>query len=142
MSGRIVVGYDGSAAAHDALRWAADEARRRQATLEAVSAWEIPITAGVVLVDLADDAELAAKQRLADALAALDLPADMPVETYVLEGAAGPLLTRVARGADLLVVGSRGHGGFSGLLLGSVSSYCAHHATCPVVILRHTGGRQ
>ena len=137
MSGRIVVGYDGSAAAQDALRWAADEAQRRRATLAVASAWEIPIAAGMVIVELADDAEQAAKQRLADAPEALGLPAELRVETFVPEGPAGPLLVRAAEGADLLVVGSRGHGGLSGLLLGSVSGYCAHHATCPVVILRH-----
>ena len=63
------------------------------------------------------------------------------IERRVVEGAPGAVLVEESRGADLLVVGSRGHGGFAGLLLGSVSQQCAHHAECPVVIVRAPSGR-
>ena len=61
---------------------------------------------------------------------------EVPIEKIVVEGAAAEILVEESEGADLLVVGSRGHGGFAGLLLGSVSQQCAHHAACPVVIIR------
>jgi nucleotide-binding universal stress UspA family protein len=63
---------------------------------------------------------------------------DVAVERKAVEGMAAQVLVDEAAGADLLVVGSRGHGGFAGLLLGSVSQQCAHHASCPVVIIRTT----
>jgi nucleotide-binding universal stress UspA family protein len=66
---------------------------------------------------------------------------DIRIERRVVEGAAAAVLVEESRGADLLVVGSRGHGGFAQLLLGSVSQQCAHHAECPVVIVRPRSGR-
>jgi nucleotide-binding universal stress UspA family protein len=65
---------------------------------------------------------------------------DVEIERRVIEGAAAAVLVEESRGADLLVVGSRGHGGFAQLLLGSVSQQCAHHAECPVVIVRPRAG--
>ena len=62
---------------------------------------------------------------------------DLEIETRTVEGQAADVLVQAGHGADLLVVGSRGMGGFAELLLGSVSQQCAHHATCPVVIVRH-----
>ena len=61
---------------------------------------------------------------------------EVEVRPRVVEGRAGPVLVAAAEGADLLVVGCRGHGGLAGTLLGSVGQYCAHHAACPVVIMR------
>ena len=65
-------------------------------------------------------------------------PGGVDIERRVVVGAPGAVLVAESREADLLVVGSRGHGGFAGLLLGSVSQQCAHHAACPVVIVPHT----
>jgi nucleotide-binding universal stress UspA family protein len=65
---------------------------------------------------------------------------DVNVERRVVEGAPAAVLVDESRDADLLVVGSRGRGGFAQLLLGSVSQQCAHHANCPVVIVRSNGG--
>ncbi len=138
---RIVVGVDGSPASQAALRWALDEAALRKAAVVAVSAWTYPY-----LGDLSylanrgidpDELSAAAKARLTEAVAAAGpAPDGVTVEETVREGPAAGVLLEEADGATMLVVGSRGHGGFSGLLLGSVSQQCAHHAPCPIVIVR------
>lgn len=137
---RIVVGIDGSDHAKEALRWALEEARLRGATLRVVNAWTAPVYVGYAAVsgavldpalfkDAADEQiETAVKEILGDAT-------DVPVERKTVEGTAASVLVEEAEGADLLVVGSRGHGGFAGLLLGSVSQQCAQHSLCPVVIV-------
>jgi len=143
MSGRIVVGVDGSDTARFAARWAAHEARRRGAVLEMVCAWEVPTNTsgtGYVLAtdDLVEGLVRNAEETLAAAGETVRLEAgQIPVETRALEGPAVRVLLEASKGADLLVLGSRGLGGFRELLLGSVSQHCAHHATCPVVIVRH-----
>ena len=88
-------------------------------------------------LDDSDWSDIAAKE-LADAISET-VSSDSPVKisTSVQEGNAAQVLLEAADGADLLVVGSRGHGGFTGALLGSVSQHCAHHAPCPLVIVRH-----
>jgi nucleotide-binding universal stress UspA family protein len=144
MSGRIVVGVDGSETARAATRWAAREARLRGAKLELVSAWEIPMytySFAIVQVpeDLGKELQREAEDRLAEALDQVRAVAgDIEVDTTAMEGQAAHVLLRASSSADMLVVGSRGLGGFRELLLGSVSQQCAHHATCPVVIVRHT----
>jgi nucleotide-binding universal stress UspA family protein len=138
--GRIVVGVDDSAEADAALRWALDEARLRQATLEIVHTWVFPaigeVSGGAVstLVSDLEQAATALLDRVVDPVVGGD--PGVKVERRVLEGAAAGVLVEVAAGADLLVVGSRGRGGFVGLLLGSVAQQCVHHATCPVVVVR------
>ncbi|MFN0090752.1 MAG: universal stress protein [Acidimicrobiales bacterium] len=139
--GRIVVGVDGSEHSVAALRWAVEEAKLRNAQVEAVISWQYPVYAadpiGATAISSLDP-ELVrdgARRALEEAIAAADAgPA--PVTPVVLEGSAGHALIETARGAELLVVGSRGHGGFAGLLLGSVSTQCVHHAPCPVVVVR------
>jgi nucleotide-binding universal stress UspA family protein len=135
---RIVVGVDGSQASLRALRWALDEARRRGATLEVVHAWHVP-NAGAYLdfigyLDVAafeDDARRVVDQALtAENVAGLSW-----VEPIIVQDSAARALLDIAKGADLVVVGSRGRGGFTGLLLGSVSQQVAHHTPCPVVIV-------
>ncbi|HEU4449034.1 MAG TPA: universal stress protein [Gaiellaceae bacterium] len=150
---RIVAGVDGSPGAAAALRWALDEARLRGATLHVVHAWRLPLYAaapeaafaGVTPASERLDAEVEAVLAeqasgvVDDAVASLeresggDLGVELRVEA-VRGPAAGVLLERAA-GADALVVGSRGHGGFAGLLLGSVSQQCVQHAPCPVVVV-------
>lgn len=134
---RIVVGVDGSQAAREALRWAIDEARRRDATVEAVYAWHQPFMAGYMMegeLDLGHYEEEA--QKILDtAVDAVKDGAGVTIERKLVAGSAAGALVDEAKGAALLVVGSRGRGGFSGLLLGSVSQQAAHHAPCPVVII-------
>jgi nucleotide-binding universal stress UspA family protein len=134
---RIVVGTDGSEGARAALRFAVEEARLRSAKLEAVYAWHYPALALTAPVPATYDDELeeSAKELLQTALDGIDT-SGVEVDRELVRGPAASALTELAKGADLLVVGSRGHGGFKGLLLGSVSQQCAHHAPCPVVIVR------
>jgi nucleotide-binding universal stress UspA family protein len=141
---RIVVGVDDSPAAAAALRWALDEARLRGTTLEVVHTWQFPAVSelpGGAVDQLITDLQHVAGEVLDKVVneTAGDDPG-VEVTRRVLEGAPGRVLTEAAAGADLLVVGSRGRGGFAGLLLGSVAQQCAHHAPCPVVVIR--GARQ
>lgn len=136
--GTIVVGVDGSACSHDALRWAVDEASRRQVVVEAVYAWTFPYVLPVA-GRMASDARWreAADRKLGGMLETeLMGRSDVQVIPRVMEGPAAPTLLDAASGADLLVVGHRGLGGFAGLVLGSVSHQCVHHAGCPVVVVR------
>jgi nucleotide-binding universal stress UspA family protein len=141
---RIVVGVDGSDASKDALRWAVEEGRLRSAPVVAVHAWLVPVppvdVTPVPHVDL-----VGAVARFAEAAARLigsavaevvggDTTVD--VEPVAVEAPPESALLEAARGAALLVVGSRGDGGVGALLLGSVSEHVAHHAPCPVVIHR------
>ncbi|MFJ8162515.1 universal stress protein [Streptomyces sp. NPDC096136] len=133
---RIVVGVDGSEPSRKALRWALAQARRQNAAVEAVTGWTIPATSSFVPVP-ASDLEAAARQALAHAVDQERHTApEVPLNTHIVLGHPAQLLVDTANGADLLVVGSRGLGGFTGTLLGSVSRYCVEHATCPVVVMR------
>jgi nucleotide-binding universal stress UspA family protein len=144
MSDRIVVGVDGSPASIEALRWALAEAAARRSPLLVVRAWSHPfVTSPLGAVAPSLDRETlaalatAATEELERALAAARAAeSEVKLETSVVEGGAAAVLLEAAQGADLLVVGSRGRGGFSGLLLGSVSQQCLHHAPCPVVVVR------
>jgi nucleotide-binding universal stress UspA family protein len=142
--GVIVVGIDQSAGAKEALRFAIEEARLRHATLRAVHAWQfgyvgatgiegyLPVVGGEL-----DELRRSAATVLDEALQEVGVDAgEVEIERRVDQGPAAAVLVEKSRGADLLVVGSRGYGGFASLLLGSVSQQCAHHAECPVVIVR------
>jgi nucleotide-binding universal stress UspA family protein len=133
---RIVVGVDGSPVGQKALEWAIDEARRRDAVVEAVHVWHQPFVTGYTEMGEFDISNFAAEAEgvLDSAIAAVDT-SGVKMEQKVLTGGAAPVLVEEAKGASLLVVGSRGRGGFKGLLLGSVSQQVAHHAACPVVII-------
>jgi nucleotide-binding universal stress UspA family protein len=138
---RIVVGIDGSDESKAALGWAVEEARIRHATVTVVHAWTLPtyIGLGVAPGAMIDPALLrgAAEERAAKAVHDVVGDAkDVHIESKAVEATAARALIEEADGADLLVVGSRGHGGFAGLLLGSVSQQCAAHGPCPVVIVR------
>jgi nucleotide-binding universal stress UspA family protein len=140
---RVVVGVDDSEHARAALRFAVEDAALRGAVLDVVNAYEVPVIFAPVpaVVVPTDDGQSAARsKRLLDELIAGALahagdsrPPD--VQPISVEGMAGPTLVEWARGADLVVVGSRGRGAVSSALLGSVSHYCVHHATCPVVVV-------
>ena len=143
----IVVGVDQSDGAKAALLFAHEEARLRGSSLRVIHAWlagyngyigymgfegAAPIVGG----DISELRQAAAAELDATVREALPSPGEVPIEQRVVDGAAGAVLVEESRDADLLVVGSRGHGGFAQLLLGSVSQQCAHHAACPVVIVR------
>jgi nucleotide-binding universal stress UspA family protein len=136
--GRVVVGVDGSPPSIEALRWAVTEARLRQVGLDVVHAWQHPgvLFFGETMVIGADDVAKGAQEVLDRSMAAVaDEVAGIDVRATVERGHPVGVLT--ARGdAGLLVVGSRGRGGFTGLLLGSVSSETVHHAPCPAVVVR------
>ena len=137
---------DGSASSLAALRWAVRQAELTGATVEAVIAWRypvLPVPVGPAPAAVIDPAEFekAAGKTVTDAIHAVAGPgSNVRVSSQVTEGNAAQVLIDAAAGADLLVVGSRGHGGFTEALLGSVSQHCVHHAPCPVVIVRDNNG--
>lgn len=136
--GRIVVGIDGSQSSRAALRWAADQAARTGGSLEIMTAWAWPNSYGwVVPIPEGYDPKADAERLLASAAAEVrqDHPG-LETRTSVLQGHPAPALVDASRGAALLVVGSRGLGEFTGMLLGSVSEHCAAHAHCPVLVFR------
>lgn len=133
---RIVVGVDGSEQSKLALRWAAHLADANGAGIDAVMAWEIPPNFGSPYVCDPYMPQVDAQKVLSEAVAEV-FGADRParLREVVEQGNAARMLLAAAEGAAMLVVGSRGHGGFAGLLLGSVSTQCAAHATCPVLVV-------
>ncbi|HEX3454629.1 MAG TPA: universal stress protein [Gaiellaceae bacterium] len=140
LSGFVVVGVDGSESSVAALRVAAEEASARDAKLHIVVAWHVPLavyTDGLppppeVATDMKDAAEDIAK------LAESKVPAGIEYEIMMREGQPQDVLVEESKGAEVLVVGSRGLGAFSRLVLGSVSEHVSHHATCPVVVVPPT----
>ena len=138
-AGRVVVGVDGSVGSLAALRWAARQAEVTGSSLVAVTTWEVPVAAyGPVLLPVDMDLPGSAQRVLDETLrATFDGPPPVPVEPRVIEGPPALALVHAAEGADLLVVGTRGHGAFVGMLLGSVSEHCVTHAHCPVVVVPH-----
>ncbi|MFD9123344.1 universal stress protein [Kitasatospora sp. NPDC059571] len=134
---RIVVGVDGSPSSNAALRWAARQAELTGATLDAVIAWEYPASYGWSGTLADGDFGVWAGKALSDAVAAeLGAEPAVVVRERVLGGNAATVLLDAAEGADLLVLGNRGRGGFRQALLGSVGQHCVQHADCPVVIVR------
>ncbi|MFJ4184456.1 universal stress protein [Kitasatospora sp. NPDC089509] len=138
---QIVVGVDGSPASEQALRWAIDYAKAVGGTVAAVAAWEYPAFYGwggtAAPSEESFNPEELAGRTLSETVAKVAGadPGVRIVETVMPGNAAGALL-QAAKGAALLVVGSRGLGGFSGVLLGSVSRHVTEHAPCPVVVVR------
>ena len=142
----IVVGVDGSAHSKTALRWAISQARLVGATVEAVSAWQDPVMVGYAFGGIPINYEGESIATITDKVLA-ETVADVtgqqgpPVEirTRVVRGHPAEVLLEAAAGADMLVLGSRGHGTFAGILLGSVSQHCVQHAPCPVLVVpRHS----
>ena len=137
MTARIVVGLDSLQESVRALRWAVDEARLRGAELQLVHAYPTPeLVALPAVVTLPSDDELraAADEVISEQLERIGGAGDVPVTRTVRSGGAAAVLCEVAQGADLLVVGARGLGGFRGLLLGSVTHQVVAHSPCPVVV--------
>jgi nucleotide-binding universal stress UspA family protein len=135
---RIVVGIDGSPSSLTALEWAGAYAELTGATLEVLMTWEWPASYGW---SIPVPSEYDPERESAKALDKLLEPVKrehtgITIQSAVLEGRPAPLLVKASQGADLLVVGSRGHGEFAGMLLGSVSEHCVANAHCPVLVVR------
>lgn len=148
--GAIVVGVDGSEEAKAALHFAFQEAKLRRAKLRVVHAWQYGSigaagvesfypTVGPDVSEVRDAAEHALDEAVQASLPDTD---SVEVERRLVEGRPAGVLVNESRDAEMLVVGSRGHGGFAALLLGSVSQQVAHHARCPVVIVRGANGKR
>jgi nucleotide-binding universal stress UspA family protein len=138
---RIVVGVDGSDSAQAALRWAVRQAKLTGGRVEAVSAWHYPTTVGWEALGVDADFEGIAREILSEALTAVDgLEPGVTVLSQVAEGYPAEVLLDAAKGADLLVLGNRGHGGLRSALIGSVSLHCVTHAHCPVLVVREEPG--
>lgn len=134
---RVVVGYDGSESGRLALQFAAEEAKRRRSTLAIVYSWTVPEFGYGPTPSAVEELEAAGRALLDDATAQVRaLEPDLELETVLEEGNPASRLIEQCETADLLVVGARGHGGFTSLLLGSVSDQLVHHAPIPVVVVR------
>ena len=140
----IIVGVDGSDSSRAALRWAYDEAVHHGASLTAVMVWHAPVVpmlppyGSLAPEDYGDTPRknaLAVLEELTSSLGGGDTR-EVEVRTSIEEGNPAKVLIERSKEADLLVVGSRGQGGFAGMLLGSVSQHLVAHAECPVVVLR------
>jgi nucleotide-binding universal stress UspA family protein len=135
LGGRIVVGVDGSPAAALALRWALAQAVLTGAAVEAINAWQVPQVPGGRVSMMGGDFSAISKEILRNAVEAVGASPESVIERTV-QGHPAQVLVDASDGAELLVVGNRGHGGFTGLLLGSVSGQVLAHARCPTVVVR------
>ena len=141
MPGRIVVGVDGSPSSLRALQWAAGQARLTGAEVHAVGAWTPPTVyawgpAYPADVDWSEDCATGLEQSVKEALGDEN---GARVQRHVVQGHPAQALIDQSAGADLLVVGCRGHGGFTGMLLGSISQHVIAHASCPVLVVHEEG---
>ena len=133
---RIVVGVDGSAQSGLALRWAVRISSATNASIDAVIACHFPMSYGLGYVSDQWDPETDATNCLKDAVdQAFGSEPPTGLRLLVRQGLPAKVLLDESNGATMLIVGSRGHGGFVGMLLGSVSATCAEHATCPVLVV-------
>jgi len=144
---RIVAGVDGSPSSRAALRWAVQQARLTGGTVDAVIAWRIPMVLqsygwAPIYVEEEGDFRAYASRTIHTVIGEEVEPEDRErVRSLVVNDQPAHALLAAADGADLLVVGSRGHGTFTEAMLGSVGQYCVHHAHCPVLIIREAPGQ-
>jgi len=139
----IVVGVDSSFESKAALRWAVDEAKLRGTSVLVLYAWQWPAVGSTTFLpaEMLDPEYFAGRARQVVEAAVAEVAAPdgaVEVEGRAVEGQPAQTLIDAAHEGDLLVLGSRGHGGFAGLMLGSVGQHCVHHAHCPVVIVRES----
>ena len=136
---RIVVGTDGSENSLSAVRWALREGALRNASVDVVHSWNFtPMVdpMGLAVVPPVADMQAAAVAMLASVMKKVESDrGGVVVNEIVSQGSPATMLLSAARDADLVVVGRRGHGGFLGLLLGSVATQIVHHSPCPVVVV-------
>ena len=142
-----VVGFDGSENSSAALQWAFDHVQRLGGgSVKVVMVWNYAPTAvggyGLASAPLppAESMQEATETGLAEAMSGIVPPEGVTVESVVREGPPAKILVEESEGAEILVVGKRGHGGFLGLLIGSITNQVANHATCPVVIVPGSEG--
>lgn len=136
----VIVGVDGAQDSVRALRWAAEYARAHEAPLHALAVFDVPTVFGPYAMagwENSTDLERNARSMLADTVRET-LGEDAQVEEHVARGHPAAALVAASHDARLVVVGSRGRGGFAGLLLGSVSQHVVAHAQCPVVVMPHS----
>ncbi len=144
----IVAGVDGSEDSKHALRWAAQQAELTHAPLQVVTAWHYPVdfgTAWQIPATYGRSHDFSHADFSADAKKTLDgaieevLGKDprVPVTPQLVSGHPAQVLIEASAHAGLLVLGASGHGGFVGMLLGSVTQHCVSHSACPVVVVRH-----
>jgi nucleotide-binding universal stress UspA family protein len=134
---RVIVGVDGSPSSYAALRWAARYAGMVGGLVEAIHVWDTPSSVGWSGPAIDPDFDLEqARERFTEEIRSV-FPDEHPagLEEHLVEGDPSEVLVRASEGAELLVVGSRGHGRFHRAMLGSVSQRCAQHAACPVVVV-------
>ena len=141
IQGGILVGHDGSECAQHALRWAGELARRSDMDLHVVRAWSMtsaprPASWSPGYVPPMEDWASAVLDELGRHVTSAHLDPGLRLTCHAVHRSPAKALVEAAAGADLLVVGARGRGGFGGLLLGSVSDQCVHHAPCPVTVIR------
>jgi nucleotide-binding universal stress UspA family protein len=134
-SGVIVVGVDGSADSHAALRWADQYAAASGSRVRLVSSWEWAMAYGAPMMFEGYHPDADARAMVEKASAELNIPTEH-VEVVVREGSPRSVLVEESKSAVALVVGSHGHNALSRALLGSVSAHCVHYASCPVIIVR------
>jgi nucleotide-binding universal stress UspA family protein len=137
---KIVVGVDGSEASLKAVIWATHEAKLRDSEIEIIHSWSMPFVVDpMAMMPMMFPIEemVADANKIAAAAAAKVTSIDpkIRVVSRIERGSASEHLITASKSADLVVVGSRGHGGFAGLLLGSVAQQVANHASCPAVIV-------
>jgi nucleotide-binding universal stress UspA family protein len=137
---KVVVGVDGSEPSRVALRWAAEEARARDAELVVVHAWGLPVAAATPFDGMPDVALYESGERtlLEESMAEPALQG-VRASGHLVAGGPARSVLELAEGAGLIVVGSRGRGRLAGAILGSTSRQVVHHAECPVVVLRAKG---
>ena len=134
---KVVVGIDGSPSSLEAMEFAAQEATLRGTSLQVIMTWDWPLAyPRTPMLHEADPVPDARKEFEAAVASVKATHPDLTIVTVFEHGHPVPTLVDASKGADLLVVGSRGHGEFIGMLLGSVSQHCAAHAHCPVLIHR------
>ncbi|MFB6959695.1 universal stress protein [Streptomyces sp. NPDC056309] len=135
---RVVVGVDGSQSSYEALRWAVRYAGLVDGIVEAVAVWELPglYSWSAPAVDMEVDEDETREKMRKELTEVLGADAAGSVRSHLVHGNPADVLLRAAEGAEVLVVGSRGRGGFARALLGSVSQHVSQHAGCPVVIVR------
>lgn len=145
----IVVGVDGSESSLRAARWAVAEGVLRSCEVRLITCYEAPVTwlgmgealgATITTAISADDLRGYSDAVLADALAALSPPEGAEVVLEAIMGRPADVLIAASKEAEMLVLGSRGHGDLGSVLLGSTGMHCVHHASCPVVIVPHGDG--
>jgi len=134
---RIVVGVDGSEHSNVALKWALAEARVHSGMVTAVLAWQMPFLSFPGGFDR-DELDQAYKNFLNETVSAIAPAPAVPLETLIAEGDPTESLVEASKGANLLVMGTRGRSPFAGLLLGAVSQAVAASAHCPVVLIKRT----